>query len=154
MDEYPNIIVNHIDPDVDAVRIIQRILRFAPKDVLRDLTEIVLLDKNHDENCFACYRGDKKRIELYLGDIIGWLPWILKRSYVIPYLFIGQALGHELDHHVNRHNKQIDREASAETNAIKYIYPSFGLFKPLVRLASYVLSQSTLANKSLEKSTR
>jgi hypothetical protein len=91
---------------------------------------------------------------LYLRDIIGWLPWILKKLYVIPYLFVGHAFGHELDHHVNRGNLHIGREISAEKNSLKYIYPSLELFKPLVRLASWVVSKTKLANKSLEKPTR
>ena len=150
MNNYPKIIENHIDPDVDARSIIERIIKYAPEDALHELNEIVLFDTNQNDDCFACYRRGEKSIELYLGDIIGWLPWILKRSYVVPYLFVGIALGHELDHHVNRYNVNIDREISAETNALKYIYPSFGPFKPIAKLASLLVPQPKMANKSLE----
>ncbi len=73
---------------------------------------------------------------MYIGDTIGWVPWILKKTYVIPYTFIGEALGHEIDHQLNRQNPSGEKEKAAETNTLKYVSPSLGIFKPLIRLAS------------------
>jgi len=61
----------------------------------------------------------------------------IKKSYIFPYLTIGMALGHEIDHHVNRDRRTIDEEKTAEKNALKYIYPSMGFFKPLVKVLSF-----------------
>jgi hypothetical protein len=154
MDNCLNIISIHVEPSFDAKRIVERIIRYAPKPATDGLCEIVLLNTNEEENCFACYRRKEKRIELYLGDIIGWLPWILKKTYVIPYLFIGIALGHEFDHHVNRTKDNFDRENSAEHNTLKYIYPSLGIFKPFARIVSYFCPKPILANKRLQTDAR
>ena len=94
----------------------------------------MILDVNEQEDCFGAYDRKARWIELYAGDIIGWLPWILKKTYLIPYSFIKEALGHEIDHHVNRQNPS--SEKAAETTALKYVYPSLGIFQPLIRLAS------------------
>ncbi len=40
---------------------------------------------------------------------------------------IGLAMGHEIDHHVNRNNFEIDKEQSAVNMALSYIYPSLGI---------------------------
>jgi len=51
------------------------------------------------------------------------------------------ALGHELDHHVRRHEiiSKEDYEKSAEKNSLKYIYPSLGVFRPFVKVIAYLL---------------
>jgi hypothetical protein len=124
------------EQNIRAERIVRRIIRYAPKECLIDLNEIELLDRDTINNCFASYSRSNRKIELFIGDIIGWQPWILRKSYILTYLAIGIALGHEIDHHVNRDTKVSDKEKSAENNALSYIYPSFGFFKPLARLYS------------------
>lgn len=121
-----------------AEKIVRRIVQYAPPVCLDGLNEIELLDRDTRDNCFASYNRSKSKIELFVGDIIGWQPWILRKSFILPYLEVGIALGHELDHHVNREKKDIDKEKSAENNVLKYIYPSFGMFKPIVKLISIV----------------
>ena len=121
---------------VDVGRIVRRILRYAPPSALYGLNAVKIVDSDPSDRGFARYRKEQSEIEIYAHDILEWQPWILKQSYVFPYLSIGLALGHELDHHVNRGNEAIDREQSAEENALKYIYPSFGVFKPFAKVIS------------------
>jgi hypothetical protein len=123
-----------------AEKIVNRIMRYAPPEFITGLEAIELLDRDLRDNSFSSYNHANRRIELYVGDIIGWQPWILRKSYIYLYLFIGIALGHEIDHHVNRDTilSNYDREKSAENNALKYIYPSFGAFRPLVKLFSLI----------------
>ena len=135
-------IVNYYmnESNLRAEKIVKRIIRYAPSEYLSGLNTIKLLDRDTRNNCFASYSKTRREIQLFVGDIIGWQPWILRKSYVLPYLLIGIALGHELDHHVNRNNdiNIIDKEQSAENNALKYIYPSLGVFKPLVKIFNKV----------------
>ncbi len=135
----PKIIEEHSEADVRVKSIVFRILKFLQETDLNGLNEILILDVNEETDCFGLYNRNEQRIELYVGDIIGWLPWILKKTYLLPYLFIGTALGHELDHHVNRSNNLSDKEASAEANAFKYVYPSLGIFKPIAALILLLL---------------
>jgi hypothetical protein len=130
----PKIIEKHSEADVCVKSIVVRILKFLKETDLNGLNEILILDASEEKNCFGLYNRNEQRIELYVGDIIGWLPWILKKTYLLPYLFIGTALGHELDHHLNRLNDLSDKEVSAEANAFKYVYPSLGVFKPIAAL--------------------
>ncbi len=132
----PNIIENHSEKDVNVLRIVQRIIKYLPVNILHGLKEIVILDENNELDAFGCYKKSEKRIELYLDGITLWQPWLLKKTYVFPYLTIGMALGHEIDHHVNRDNMNINKETSAENNSLNYIYPSLGIFKPLFRIIS------------------
>ena len=125
---------NYQDCGIDVARIIKRILTHAPSECIQGLKEIRLLDKDPVDKGFARYFRTEGRIELYVADIVGWQPWILKKSYVFPYLTIGIALGHEIDHHVHRKNNTINKEDFAERNAFKYIYPSLGVFKPVVKV--------------------
>ena len=135
----PKITQRHSETDINVLGIVQRIIRHLPSNIYEGLQEIVILDSNpNNTNAFACYRRADRRIELYLDGITLWQPWLLKKTYLFPYLFIGMALGHELDHHVNRNGPGIDRETSAETNALRYVYPSLGLFKPIFRLISII----------------
>jgi len=60
----------------------------------------------------------------------------LRKHTLIPYSFIKEALGHEIAHHLNRQNPSGEKEKSAQTTALKYVYPSLGIFQPLMRLAS------------------
>jgi hypothetical protein len=122
------------EQNLRAERIVKRIVRYAPSECLNGLNEIELLDRDTIDNCFASYSRSKRKIELFVGDILGWQPWILRKSYILLYLAIGIALGHELDHHVNRDKRVIDKEKSAENNSLRYIYPSLGIFKPIIKV--------------------
>ena len=134
-------ITNYSSNNMFVYKIIRRIVKHAPSDCLEGLEEIRILDKDPADLGFACYFKKEKRIELYVDDLIGWQPWLLKKSYVFPYLTIGLTLGHEIDHHVNRASdmSKIKLEQSAENSALKYIYPSFGIFKPIVRFVFFFL---------------
>ena len=136
---YPKIIASYSDHSVNIGKIVQRIIKYAPEESIRGLNAIRIVDKSPDEKGFACYLKDSREIYLFVNDIIGWQPWLLKKSMVFPYFTIGLALGHEIDHHVNRDNLNLDKEKSAESNAIKYIYPSFGFFKPLAPAIIFLL---------------
>jgi hypothetical protein len=132
----PVIIENYTKLGVDAGRIVRRILSHLPPDIFEGLCEVRLLDR-HDTG-FACYRKNEGIIEIYVTMLLGnFSPILLKLLYPFTYMLIGMALGHELDHHVNRNNQGIDREASAEANIMRYIYPSLGIFKPAVRIISF-----------------
>ena len=75
---------------------------------------------------------------IYLDPILKWQPWILKKTYLFPFITIAMTLAHELDHHVNRNNHLIDREKSAEKNMFNYIYPSIGIFRPILKFLHYL----------------
>ena len=144
----PKIIEKHSEGSVDVLGIVRRIIRHLPAETLDGLQEILIMDTNPDRNAFGCYRKSNGRIELYLDGITHWQPWLLKKTYIFPYLIIGMALGHEIDHHVNRDKVNINLEASAENNALRYVYPSLGLFKPAFRLFSLIARSKV--NKSLK----
>ncbi len=130
------IVENYRNVGVDVAHIVRRILSHLSPEVLEGLHEVRLLEK-HD-HAFACYKKEEGAIEIYLADLLGFLPPIFwKAFYPFTYLVVGMAVGHELDHHVNRNNQQIDREASAEANIMRYVYPSLGIFKPAARLISF-----------------
>ncbi len=134
----PRVIENHSETTVNVGGIVRRILKHLPSETLDGLNEIVILDKNEEVSAFGCYRKQEKRIELYMDGLTLWQPWILKKTYVLPYICVGLALGHEIDHHVNR-DHDINKEISAERHALKYIYPSLGLLKPLVKLTYHLM---------------
>ena len=136
--KHPKIIEDYSSCVVNVGRIVQRLVKFAPFGSLDELNEIRIMDNDPDEIGFARYFKEEKIIELFVNDIIGWQPWLLKRTYILPYLSIGIALGHELDHHVNRLNNSRDKEHQAEVNAFKYVYPSLGFFKPIAKIVSYL----------------
>ena len=131
---YPKIIASYGEYGVNIGKIVQRIIKYAPEDSIQGLNAVRIVDKSPDNRGFACYLKDHREIYLFVDDIIGWQPWLLKKTIIFPYLTIGLALGHEIDHHVNRENNKIDKEISAERNALKYIYPSFGIFKFLAKV--------------------
>ena len=135
----PQIIENYSQCGVKVGKVVKRILKYAPPNSIEGLNEVLILDGDPQGKAFACYERNARRIILYLDEIIGWQPWLLKKSYIFPYLSIGIALGHEIDHHVNRNQNSIDKEKSAESNILKYIYPSFGIFKPLFLISNFVL---------------
>lgn len=138
---YPKIIAAYSNHGVNICKMVQRIIKYAPEENISGLNIIRLVDKSPDDRFFACYLKDYREIYLFVDDIIGWLPWLFKKSYIFPYLAVGLALGHEIDHHVNRENNTVDKEKSAERNALKYIYPSFGIFKPFMRLFAFMVTK-------------
>lgn len=135
----PLIISGYTPCGVNVEKIVRRILKYNPKEYMEGLKEIALLDEGPNKRGFASYWKDKGRIELYVKDIVGWQPWIIKKTFVFPYLSVGLALGHEIDHHVCRNQILHEEENHAECNAYKYVYPSFGIFKPLVKLLGLFL---------------
>lgn len=135
------VIESYTDCGIDVGGIVRRIVKYAPPPSLQGLRAVKLLDKDPRNIGFASYLKSEATIELYVADIVGWQPWILRRSYVFPYLSIGIALGHELDHHANRDNTRIGKERAAESSALQYIYPSFGMFKPVAKLLSFLISK-------------
>ena len=134
----PRIIENYTDCGVKIGKIVKRIVKYAPSDSVEGVNEILILDKDPTDKGFARYDRNEAKIELYVDDIIRWQPWLFRKSYIFPYIAIGLALGHELDHHVNKEKYQNNKEKSAETNALKYIYPSLGIFKPIAKLLSFL----------------
>jgi len=141
IDIYPKIIESHSEYGVNIGKIVKRIIRYAPKTSIQGLKIIRILDKAPNSKGFACYLKEEREIRLFVNDLIGWQPWLLKKSFIFPYLSVGLALGHEIDHHVNRNNETIDREIYAERNALKYVYPSLGVFKPLAKLFSFLFKR-------------
>ena len=134
----PQITENHSETTVNVGGMVRRVLKHLPSEALDGLNEILILDKNEEGSAFGCYRRQEKRIELYMDGLTLWQPSILKKTYVFPYICVALTLGHEIDHHVNR-DRDIDKEISAERNSFKYIYPSFGFFKPLVKLTYHLM---------------
>jgi hypothetical protein len=137
----PRIVEEYTYKGVDVAKIVRRVMKYAPQEAVEGLEEILILDKDPNDVGFASYCKTGRRIELYVRDIIGWQPWILRMSYVFPYLTIALALGHEIDHHVRRGSAEVHKERCAENHALQYIYPSFGVFKPFIWLLSFVLSK-------------
>jgi hypothetical protein len=131
-------------------KMIDRLVKYAPRESLRDLNEIRLLDKDPTDVGIARYFREDKRIELYISDLVGWMPWILKKTYLFPYSIIAHAFGHELDHHVRRddHLSKADYEKSADVNSRHYTFPSFGIFKPLVKLVIFILKKKRRAART------
>lgn len=124
---------------IDVGRIIRRIVKFAPPGSLEGLREIHILDTDPAEKGFARYWKRESRIELFVKDIVCWQPWLLKKSYLFPYITVGLALGHEIHHHVEARGCKVHSEESAQASALKYIFPSFGVFKPLARLFIFIV---------------
>jgi len=132
----PKVTENYTRVGVDVGRIVHRILSHLSPDILDGLNEVRLLE-NHN-HAFACYKKDEAAIEIYIAELLGdFRPIFLKLFYPFTYMLVGMAVGHELDHHLNRDDDEIDREASAEENIMKYVYPSLGIFKPTVRIVSF-----------------
>ncbi len=128
----PKVIESYTECGVNAGKIVKRIIRYLPPKVLEGISTIKMLD--YSDRGFAKYQKEAGEISIYVREIVDWQPWLLKKSFIFPYITIGLALGHEIDHHVNRYHDDIDLEYSAEKNALMYIYPSFGVFKPIAKL--------------------
>ncbi|HYA93206.1 MAG TPA: hypothetical protein VEK32_17090, partial [Thermodesulfobacteriota bacterium] len=70
--------------------------------------------------------------------------------FVLPYLLIGYALGHEIDHHVNRDRDmpEEEREKSAESNTMTYVYPSLGVLKPVAVMMKWFTSKRNARHRN------
>ena len=133
----PIITESHSESQVKVRAIVDRILKYQKPETLKDLNEIALLDNSIEGRGFGCYRKAERRIEIYLDPILKWQPWLLKKTYLFPFITIAMTLAHELDHHVNRDNHTIDREQSAEKNMFTYIYPAIGIFRPILKIVHH-----------------
>lgn len=131
---YPSIVEKHSVQGLDLGAIVNRIIKHLPSEVLKGLNEITLLNK-HDEY-FGRYIQDEGRIELFVDDIVGWQPWLFKKSYFFPYFCIGIELSSAIEHHVNRDNVSPNDEYIPK-NPLKYLYPSLGIFKYALKLLFY-----------------
>jgi hypothetical protein len=147
------IIENYTMLGVDVAHIARRILSHLPPDIFEGLNEVRILDRNDNHAAFACYRKSEGIIEIYVADLLGFLPgFLLKLLYPFTYMVVGIAVAHELDHHVTRNNRRIDREASAEASIMRYVYPSLGIFKPAARMISFIGQPlCKLLEKKIEK---
>lgn len=87
---------------VNIKYIVKRIIAHVPEEVIADLKTVEIFDFAPGRKGFARYVRHENKIDLYVHEDIGWLPWILKKTFIFPYLLVGLALGHEIDHHVNR----------------------------------------------------
>ena len=134
----PKIIEDYTECGVNIGKIVRRIVKYAPPYSIHGLKEIALLDKDSENIGFASYSKKEKKIKIFVKDIIGWQPWFLKKSYIFPYLTIGLALGHEIDHHFRSGVNGINKEIFAEKNALIYVYPSFGVFKYIVKFIFFI----------------
>jgi hypothetical protein len=132
---YPRVIEDYQECGVNVGRIVKTMIRHAPRGCLDELDAIEILDSSPKGKGFACYHKERRRIQLFVHDLIAWQPWLLRKSVVFPYLAIGLALGHEIDHHVNRDNEEVEKEHHAEANALNYIYPFFLIIKPIKKMA-------------------
>jgi len=133
----PIITESHSESQLKVRGIVDRILKYQKPETLKDLNEIALLDNSIEDRGFGCYRKAERRIEIYLDPILKWQPWVLKKTYLFPFITIAMTLAHELDHHVNRDNHTLDREQSAEKNMFIYIYPAIGIFRPILKIVHH-----------------
>jgi hypothetical protein len=139
MKHLPTILEDHARIGIDAGWILRRIMSHLPASTLDGLNQVRLLGRN--EKGFARYIAKEGIIEIYIEELVkGFSPLFLRLFYPFTYTIIGMALCHELDHHVHRNDGAIDREASAEANIMKYMYPSLGIFKPLAQLILFCRS--------------
>jgi hypothetical protein len=132
---YTSIVEKHSVSGIDIKAIINRIIIHLPTEVINGLNEITLLNKN--EKTFGQYIYNEGRIELYVDDIVGWQPWLLKKTYLFPYMCIGIELGGLIEEHVNRDIVEPNGEYIPK-NPLKYIYPSLGVFKYVLKLLFYI----------------
>jgi len=135
---HPKIIEDYQCCGVDVRKIVGTMIRHAPKGCLDGLDTVEILDSSPGGKGFACYHKESRRIHLFVRNLIAWQPWLLRKSVVFPYLTIGLALGHEIDHHVNRDNEEVEKEVHAEAKALDYIFPFFLIVKPIKKLVTYL----------------
>jgi hypothetical protein len=135
---YPRVIEDYRECGVDIGKIVRTMIRHAPSGCLDGLDEVEILDSSPEGRGFARYLKEQRRIQLFVRELIAWQPWLLRKSVVFPYLAIGLALGHEIDHHLNRDNEEVEKEQYAEANALNYIYPFFFVTKPIRKVATFL----------------
>jgi hypothetical protein len=135
----PGVIEDHSETTVDVPGMVHRILKHLPPGAINGLLEVIILDKNYKRSAFGCYRKSAGRIETYLDGIPLWQPWLLKKTYIFPYLTLGMVLGHEIDPHVNRGIAEVEKEDAAERNWFLYVDPSLGRFKPFVKVFGWAV---------------
>lgn len=86
---------------------------------------------------FSRYLRDESRIDLYLENIVGSQPWLLKKTYFFPYLFICIEPGCGIESHVYRDSVPFGEEYIT-VNPFKYILPALGVFRYLMKPMRYV----------------
>ena len=145
----PIVIENHTDSMANVRGIVDRIIKHQRPEIIKDLNEIVILDNSIENRGFGCYRKAERKIEIYLDPIFEWQPWILRKTFIFPFITIAMTLAHELDHHVNRNNTSIDREQSAEKNMFRYIYPAVGVFKPMLKFVHLISTKLKRFSKKI-----
>jgi hypothetical protein len=150
----PRIIESYSPCGVNVGRIVKRIIRYIEPEILDGLDAINLVDIHTSCRGFARYRKDCAQIDIYVNEILGWQPWLLRKSFLFPYLSIGLCLGHEIDHHVHRDIDSVDEsERLANTNAFRYIYPSIGIFKPVFKATVFMLRIITWPRRMRHRNT-
>jgi hypothetical protein len=133
---YPLITEIHFIRGINVAAMVRRMVEHLPPSVLEGLKEITLL--NTHEEYFGRYIKEEGRIELYVGDIVGWQPWILKKTYFFPYLCIGIELGIGLEQHV--YYRTVNNGKEYRPNyPFMYIYPSLGIFKVIIKPILYMV---------------
>lgn len=133
---------------INIAAMVRRMVEHIPGTVLEGLTEITLL--NTHEKYFSRYVREEGRIELYVGDIVGWQPWILKKTYFFPYLCIGIELGIGLEQHVYYRTVYNGKEYRS-TYPFMYIYPSLGIFKIIIKPILYMIKLYYRVKQRLQK---
>jgi hypothetical protein len=76
----PKIVVSYSKCGVSVGKIVKRIIKHAPPSSISGLNEIKLLNRDPDGVGFARYCKKERKIELFVDDIIGWQPWLLKKA--------------------------------------------------------------------------
>jgi hypothetical protein len=135
---YPRVIEDYHECGIDVRRIVIAMIKRAPRGCLDGLDAVEILDSSSEGRGFACYQKELRRIQLFVRELVAWQPWLLRKSFVFPYLTIGLALGHEIDHHVNRNNEKLEKEPHAEGSALDYIYPFFFVTRPIKRMLAFL----------------
>jgi len=134
---YPRVIEDYQKCGVDVGKIVRTMISHAPEGCLDGLDTVEILDSSPEGRGFACYWKDRRRIQLFVRDLIAWQPWLFRETVVLPYLTIGLALGHEIDHHLSRDNEEAEKEQHAEVNALNYIYPFFVVMNPIRKVVTF-----------------
>ena len=144
----PLIMEIHPIRGINIAAMVRRMVKHIPGTVLEGLTEITLL--NTQEKYFSRYVKEEGRIELYVGDIVGWQPWVLKKTYFFPYLCIGIELGIGLEQHVYYRTVYNGKEYRP-TYPFMYIYPSLGIFKIIIKPILYMIKLYYRVKQRLQK---
>jgi hypothetical protein len=147
---YPLITEIHFVRGINVAAMVRRMVEHLPSSVLEGLKEITLL--NTHEKYFGRYIKKEGRIELYVEDIVGWQPWILKKTYFFPYFCIGIELGIGLEQHVYNRSLYYGKEYRPNY-PFMYIYPSLGILKIIIKPILYMLKLYYSLKQRLHKKT-